>query len=283
MCSARGSAPTVPPRPPGCCRSRRGSRSPDRKPVARERAPGRAARMTHRSEREAMLRHGLAGVRPARSARSLRPSRLPPGPERGGRVGARRPGCARGAAHRRRQVGLLPGAGHRAGRPHRRGHPAGRVDGRSGRRGRAPRHSRGRAPRRNDPEARAEVLRRVRMPARWRCSTPRPSGWARWPGSSARSQGRRRLLAVDEAHCISEWGHDFRPSFRALRRVRWLLGEPQTIALTGSATPHVRADIARCLGLGPAAGRSPAGAGDPRQLVRPAQPPLRSGAGEGRA
>jgi ATP-dependent DNA helicase RecQ len=62
--------------------------------------------------------------------------------------------------------------------------------------------------------------------------------------------GTPTLLAVDEAHCISEWGHDFRPSFRALRRVRWLLGEPQTIALTGSATPTVRADIIHCLGLG---------------------------------
>jgi ATP-dependent DNA helicase RecQ len=62
--------------------------------------------------------------------------------------------------------------------------------------------------------------------------------------------GPPALLAVDEAHCISEWGHDFRPSFRALRRVRWLLGEPQTIALTGSATPLVRTDIAECLGLG---------------------------------
>jgi ATP-dependent DNA helicase RecQ len=71
--------------------------------------------------------------------------------------------------------------------------------------------------------------------------------------------GTPMLLAVDEAHCISEWGHDFRPSFRALRRVRWLLGEPQTIALTGSATPHVRADIAQCLGLGGRMGGSPRG------------------------
>jgi ATP-dependent DNA helicase RecQ len=62
--------------------------------------------------------------------------------------------------------------------------------------------------------------------------------------------GQLALLAVDEAHCISEWGHDFRPSYRELRRVRWLLGEPQTVALTGSATPEVREDIAASLGLG---------------------------------
>jgi len=59
-----------------------------------------------------------------------------------------------------------------------------------------------------------------------------------------------RLLAIDEAHCISEWGHDFRPEFRAIGTVRAALGHPQTVALTGSATPPVRADIARVLGLG---------------------------------
>ncbi|MBA3260263.1 MAG: DEAD/DEAH box helicase, partial [Gemmatimonadales bacterium] len=53
---------------------------------------------------------------------------------------------------------------------------------------------------------------------------------------------RPALLAVDEAHCISEWGHDFRPSYRQLRAARYKLGNPQTIALTGSATPEVRSD-----------------------------------------
>jgi ATP-dependent DNA helicase RecQ len=58
------------------------------------------------------------------------------------------------------------------------------------------------------------------------------------------------LLAVDEAHCISEWGHDFRPAFRDLGRQRARLGHPQTMALTGSATPLVRSDIRAVLGLG---------------------------------
>jgi ATP-dependent DNA helicase RecQ len=71
--------------------------------------------------------------------------------------------------------------------------------------------------------------------------------------------GTPTLLAVDEAHCISEWGHDFRPGFRALRRVRWLLGEPQTLALTGSATPDVRQDIAGSLALGTRLGATPRG------------------------
>jgi ATP-dependent DNA helicase RecQ len=61
---------------------------------------------------------------------------------------------------------------------------------------------------------------------------------------------RPSRLAVDEAHCISEWGHDFRPAYRALRRYRAALGWPPAVALTGSATPDVRRDIARCVGLG---------------------------------
>jgi ATP-dependent DNA helicase RecQ len=57
------------------------------------------------------------------------------------------------------------------------------------------------------------------------------------------------LLAVDEAHCISEWGHDFRPSYRRVQAIRDALGQPQTIALTATATPAVREDIAEQLGL----------------------------------
>ena len=57
------------------------------------------------------------------------------------------------------------------------------------------------------------------------------------------------LLAVDEAHCISEWGHDFRPSYLRVAQVREKLGWPTTIALTATATPHVRSDIATQLKL----------------------------------
>ena len=62
---------------------------------------------------------------------------------------------------------------------------------------------------------------------------------------------RPTLLAVDEAHCIAEWGHDFRPSYRALGAARYRLGRPPVVALTGSATPEVRRDIARTLGFRP--------------------------------
>ena len=58
-----------------------------------------------------------------------------------------------------------------------------------------------------------------------------------------------RLLAVDEAHCISEWGHDFRPSYRRLGVMRDRLGGIQTIGLTATATPQVRRDIVQQLAL----------------------------------
>ena len=57
------------------------------------------------------------------------------------------------------------------------------------------------------------------------------------------------LLAVDEAHCISQWGHDFRPSYLRVSKVHEALGSPTTIALTATATPDVRRDIIRQLAL----------------------------------
>jgi ATP-dependent DNA helicase RecQ len=57
------------------------------------------------------------------------------------------------------------------------------------------------------------------------------------------------LLAIDEAHCISQWGHDFRPSYLRVKQVREALGSPPTIALTATATPQVRQDIAEQLAL----------------------------------
>ncbi|MFO0945394.1 MAG: RecQ family ATP-dependent DNA helicase [Planctomycetota bacterium] len=57
------------------------------------------------------------------------------------------------------------------------------------------------------------------------------------------------LLAVDEAHCISEWGHDFRPDYTRLGWFRQRLGFPATIALTATATDQVRRDIIEQLHL----------------------------------
>ncbi|HJT67704.1 MAG TPA: ATP-dependent DNA helicase RecQ [Pyrinomonadaceae bacterium] len=57
------------------------------------------------------------------------------------------------------------------------------------------------------------------------------------------------LFAVDEAHCISTWGHDFRPDYLRLRYVIRSLGNIPTLALTATATPYVRSDIIQQLGL----------------------------------
>src|SRR6202046_4821569 len=57
------------------------------------------------------------------------------------------------------------------------------------------------------------------------------------------------LFAIDEAHCISQWGHDFRPDYFRLGSVLEELGRPQVAAFTATATPEVRADIVKRLGL----------------------------------
>jgi len=62
-------------------------------------------------------------------------------------------------------------------------------------------------------------------------------------------QLRPNLLVVDEAHCLSFWGHDFRPEYMRLAEVRERLGSPVTMALTATATPNVRDDIVRMLRL----------------------------------
>jgi ATP-dependent DNA helicase RecQ len=56
------------------------------------------------------------------------------------------------------------------------------------------------------------------------------------------------FYAVDEAHCISEWGHDFRPEYRRIRPIINEIGEAPVIALTATATPKVQHDIQKPLG-----------------------------------
>lgn len=58
------------------------------------------------------------------------------------------------------------------------------------------------------------------------------------------------LLVVDEAHCVSEWGHDFRPDYLHLRGAAQALGAPRVLALTATASAHVRDDVVERLGLG---------------------------------
>ena len=67
---------------------------------------------------------------------------------------------------------------------------------------------------------------------------------------SAMATRKVSLLAVDEAHCISQWGHDFRPDYSRVGEIRRLLGNPVTVALTATATPDVQQDIIRQLEIG---------------------------------
>ena len=57
------------------------------------------------------------------------------------------------------------------------------------------------------------------------------------------------FVAVDEAHCISEWGHDFRPEYRRIKEMVAAIGDINIIALTATATPKVQVDIQKNLGM----------------------------------
>jgi len=66
---------------------------------------------------------------------------------------------------------------------------------------------------------------------------------------------RVALFVVDEAHCISQWGHDFRPAYLGLGEAVRALGRPPVLALTATAPPKVKDDILAQLQLAPATRR----------------------------
>ena len=63
------------------------------------------------------------------------------------------------------------------------------------------------------------------------------------------ASSRPGRIVVDEAHCISEWGHDFRPSYRRIGEFARAVGRPPLAAFTATATPATRSDVEACLGL----------------------------------
>jgi ATP-dependent DNA helicase RecQ len=63
------------------------------------------------------------------------------------------------------------------------------------------------------------------------------------------SRAKISFYAIDEAHCISEWGHDFRPEYRNLRSIMDRIGRQPVMALTATATPKVQSDIQKNLGM----------------------------------
>ena len=76
-----------------------------------------------------------------------------------------------------------------------------------------------------------------------------PESLTKWDNIALLKEIRISFFAIDEAHCISEWGHDFRPEYRRIRKIVDEIGRAPLIALTATATPKVQADIQKNLGM----------------------------------
>jgi ATP-dependent DNA helicase RecQ len=94
----------------------------------------------------------------------------------------------------------------------------------------------------NDAAANASVRRAIRD-EKLRLLYVAPERLVREDTLELLGEAHVTLLAIDEAHCVSQWGHDFRPEYLALGRIRRDLGDVQTIALTATADAPTRADI----------------------------------------
>src|SRR5262249_54471631 len=78
---------------------------------------------------------------------------------------------------------------------------------------------------------------------------PEALGGGSSPTMRLLERGRISLFAIDEAHCVAQWGHDFRPDYLALSMLHERWPEVPRIALTATATPRTHAEIAERLGL----------------------------------
>ncbi len=76
-----------------------------------------------------------------------------------------------------------------------------------------------------------------------------PETLTKWENISFLQDVKLSFYAIDEAHCISEWGHDFRPEYRKIRALVDQIGRAPIIALTATATPKVQSDIQKNLGM----------------------------------
>ncbi len=97
-------------------------------------------------------------------------------------------------------------------------------------------------------EARRQALARIRKGGRLMVLTT-PESLEKVEVREALALAQPKLLCIDEAHCISEWGHDFRPAYLRLTDARESLGFEHVLALTATATPQVRDDIAERLAM----------------------------------
>ncbi len=76
-----------------------------------------------------------------------------------------------------------------------------------------------------------------------------PESLTKWENVALLREINISFFAIDEAHCISEWGHDFRPEYRRIRKIVDDIGRAPMIALTATATPKVQSDIQKNLGM----------------------------------
>lgn len=98
------------------------------------------------------------------------------------------------------------------------------------------------------PEEQRTRIQELRR-GRWKLVYVAPERFRQRAFTEALAAARISLVAVDEAHCISQWGHDFRPDYARLGEALELLGRPPAAAFTATATPEVREDILRQLKL----------------------------------